>query len=73
MLDYKLRDNEFKSGLLSAIAVLGLDIDNGSWMPAKNFTPLLLVVVTLARAMVVYKAHLVRVKSIIDLVSEGHD
>jgi len=36
---------------------LGLDTQNGGWMPVENFTPLLSALVTVARAMVVYTAY----------------
>ncbi|KAK5706932.1 hypothetical protein LTR97_001924 [Elasticomyces elasticus] len=46
MFDQELRDNEFDSGIVSALAVLGLD-ENGDWKAAFNYTQVLSAAVSL--------------------------
>jgi RecQ family ATP-dependent DNA helicase len=55
LLDHQIRGNEFESGILSGLAVLGLDPDNG-WVNALNYTPILSAVVKIARILVVQYA-----------------
>jgi len=56
MFDHKLGDREFDSAILSGLAVLGADSDNGGWMPAINYTPTLAAIITTMRAMVIRRA-----------------
>lgn len=56
MFDHKLGDREFDSAILSGLAVLGADGDNGGWMPAINYTPTLAAIITTMRAMVIRRA-----------------
>jgi Orsellinic acid/F9775 biosynthesis cluster protein D len=55
LLDHQIRGNEFENGILSGLAVLGLDPNQG-WIDALNYTPKLSAVVKLARIMVVQQA-----------------
>ncbi|KAK5110579.1 hypothetical protein LTR85_000994 [Meristemomyces frigidus] len=45
-----------ENAVLSGLAVLGADGENGSWMPAINYTPILAAVITTMRAIVVRRA-----------------
>ncbi len=56
MFDHELKDSEFKSGIISRLAVLGIDIQTGSWKTALNYTPILSAIVTVMRALVVYRS-----------------
>lgn len=56
MLDQALPNSEFDSGLLSAVAVLGLDTESAGWADAPSFTPRLSAIITVSRAMVIYSA-----------------
>lgn len=64
MLDHELKDEEFESGIISGLAVLGLEVEKGGWMPAINYTPILSAIVTVARALVVYQAYQSRQQAI---------
>ena len=56
MLDHKLVDQEFQSGLISGLAVQGLDTEDCGWQDALNYTPKLAAIVTVSKALVVYIA-----------------
>lgn len=56
MLRHTLSDSEFESGLISGIAVLGLDTTSNGWADPSAFTPSLSGIVTLSRALVIYLA-----------------
>lgn len=56
VFDHKLGDREFDSAILSGLAVLGADSDNGGWMPAINYTPALAAIIRTMRAMVIRRA-----------------
>jgi superfamily II DNA helicase RecQ len=55
LLEHEVHGDEFNSALLSGLAVLGLDPDNG-WATAINYTPTLSAVVRIARILVVQHA-----------------
>ena len=71
MFDYKLKDSEFRSGIMSALAVLGIDTQTGSWKSALSYTPILSAVVAIMRALVVYRAWQMRQHNIRDKMSQG--
>ena len=56
---------------MSALAVLGINTQTGSWKSALSYTPILSVVVAVIRALVVYRAWQIRQHSIRDKMSEG--
>ena len=55
MLDQPLQDNEYKSVIISGIAVLGMREDD-SWLDAKDYTPKYSAVIKLAQLMVIQEA-----------------
>lgn len=57
MLDHNIGDSEHSNGIISALAVLAIDERNKGWKPATIYTPILSAIITVARAMVVYKAY----------------
>jgi superfamily II DNA helicase RecQ len=71
MLAHTLSDNEFESGLVSGIAVLGLDTSTGGWADPSRFTPILSGIVTLSRALVVYLAWRTREHDIKQGLAQG--
>jgi len=73
MFDHHYKDTEYINGVISALAVLGLDTDNKGWAPAENFTPKLSAIVTVMRSMVLYAGHTHRVHAIESHISEGFD
>ena len=56
MLGHELKGDEHENGIISGLAVLGLETEQGGWMTAMNYTPTLSAIVTVSRAMVVFKA-----------------
>ncbi|KAK0910966.1 hypothetical protein LTR91_019977 [Friedmanniomyces endolithicus] len=60
MFDQPLKDCEFQSGIISGLAILGLDGQKDGWVPAVNYTPILAGIITTLRAMVVYQAYGIR-------------
>ena len=56
MFDHRLGDDEYENAILSGLSVLVESVENGWWMPAINYTPILAAVITTMRAIVVYKA-----------------
>jgi superfamily II DNA helicase RecQ len=56
LLDHPLQDNEYKSGIISALAVMGIR-DDGGWLNAEDYTPKYSAVIKLARLMVVQEAY----------------
>jgi len=71
MLDQELLDDEFQSGFLSAVAVLGLDTEDAGWVSVFNFTPKLAAIVTICKALVVFMAYKQRQDDIDRLKKEG--
>jgi hypothetical protein len=56
MLNQPLQDNEYKSVVISGIAVLGMREDEG-WLDAEDYTPKYSAVIKLARLMVIQEAY----------------
>ena len=56
MFDHELKASDFESGIISALAVLGLNNETGGWTPAINYTPILSAIVTITRALVIHQA-----------------
>lgn len=52
LLNQPLQDNEYKSALISGLAVLGMREDDG-WLDAEDYTPKYSAVIKLARLMMV--------------------
>lgn len=64
MFNHELRDREYDSAIISGLVVLALDTESGGWMPAVSYTPILAAVVTVLRALVVYRSWQRRQKEI---------
>ena len=71
MFDHELRGNEFKSGIINGLAVLGIDAQSGSWKAALNYTPILSTIATVMRALVVCRSWQIRQQSIQSGVATG--
>ena len=71
MFDQELKDSEFKSGIISALAVLGIEAETGNWKTALTYTPILSAVNTVMRALIVYQAWTYRQKRIQQNVEAG--
>jgi superfamily II DNA helicase RecQ len=73
MFDHELKDHEFESGIISALAIVGIMRPKGGYMAAINYTPKLSAVVTVLRALVVYQAWEERQADIQRRIDEGSD
>jgi len=73
MFDHHFGDMEYTNGVISALAVLGLDTEGKGWAPAENFTLKLSAVVTGIRSMVVYAGYMHRRHVVGNYISEGFD
>ena len=71
LIEHVLRDVEWESGLLSGLAVLGLDTETGGWCQALNYTPHLSAIITVTRALVVYYAWHQKNKQMQQYIGEG--
>ena len=71
MFDHELTTSEFESGIISGLAVLGLNTERGGWKEAINYTPILSAIVTVVRALVIQKAWKDREDEIQRLQEEG--
>jgi hypothetical protein len=56
LLNQLLQDDEYKSVLISGLAILGMREDDG-WLDAEDYTPKYSAVIKLARLMVVQEAY----------------
>jgi len=70
LLNQPLQDNEYKSVLISGLAVLGMQEDEG-WLDAEDYTPKYSAVIKLARLMVVQEAYERRREAIAQYESRG--
>jgi RecQ family ATP-dependent DNA helicase len=70
LLDHPLQDNEYKSVLISGLAVLGLREDDG-WLDAEDYTPKYSAVIKLARLMVIHEACIRRQEAIERYQNQG--
>lgn len=73
MFDHELKAGEFESGIISGLAVLGLNTKKERWNTAMNYTPILSAVVTVMRSLVVYKAWIIHKKEVQDLIDTGSE
>ena len=56
LLNHPLKDNEYKSAIISGLAILGIQDDNG-WLDVEDYTPKYSAIIKLARLMVVQEAY----------------
>jgi hypothetical protein len=70
LLNQPLQDDEYKSVLISGLAILGMREDDG-WLDAEDYTPKYLALIKLARLMVVQEAYERRREAIEQYESRG--
>jgi superfamily II DNA helicase RecQ len=70
LLDHQLGDHYYKSALVSATAVLGVDRNCG-WKPPHSYTTLLSGIVTVAKMLVLYSAVQTRKQEVAELERTG--
>jgi hypothetical protein len=71
MFDHPLKDDKFESGIISGLAVLGLDQERSGWVEAINYTWKLSAIVTIMKALVIYRAYRQRQEEIKIWVRRG--
>ncbi|TVY62641.1 hypothetical protein Focb16_v004353 [Fusarium oxysporum f. sp. cubense] len=59
LLDHRLAAGEYRSAIISGLAVIGIRKDGG-WMDVLDYTPIYSAVIKIARAMVVYQSYVER-------------
>ncbi|OBS16737.1 hypothetical protein FPOA_12677 [Fusarium poae] len=69
LLDHRLTAGEYRSGIISGLAVLGIRKDGG-WMDVMDYTPMYSAVIKVARAMVVYQSYRERKEEVARLQQE---
>ncbi|EXM12685.1 hypothetical protein V3481_007249 [Fusarium oxysporum f. sp. vasinfectum] len=69
LLDHRLTAGEYRSGIISGLAVLGIRKDGG-WMDVMDYTPMYSAVIKVARAMVVYQSYRERKVEVARLTQE---
>jgi hypothetical protein len=69
LLDHDIRDHEYSSAFVSAMAVLGVDVERG-WKEPFIYTPTLSAVVTVARMLVLFQAKRSREERIAHLMED---
>lgn len=77
LLDHRLHTDHYESGLVSALAMLGIDPADRNWLTPENYTPKLSAVVKLARIMLPMRAWDQigerRPEGLIDMIRSGVD
>jgi hypothetical protein len=68
-LDYNLKDNEYKSALVSAAAVFRVNKDCG-WKSPLVYTPIISAIVTVAKMLVLYRARKARKERMADIMEK---
>jgi hypothetical protein len=71
IFNHELKDREFESGIISAAAVLGLEVEKGGWRSALSYTQILSTIITTLRALVVYWVYSDRRRAIETDVRQG--
>ena len=70
LLDHHLKDDEYRSVLVSAAAVLGVDSNRG-WMDPLAYTPVISAIVTVAKMLVLYSATKERKGRVAEIIGTG--
>jgi superfamily II DNA helicase RecQ len=70
LLDHVLGDSEYKSALISGMAVLGISAESG-WLDPLVYTPKQSAIVSIARMLVLYRSTQLRQAEVDRLVREG--
>ncbi|TQV90208.1 DNA helicase [Cordyceps javanica] len=63
-LDHDIKDDEYSSAIISAMAVMGIEAEEGGWCGPMNYTPKMSAIIKVARMLAVYSAHQARKEDI---------
>jgi hypothetical protein len=69
LLDYNLKDDKYKSILISIAAVFRVD-SNCGWKSALSYTLTILAIITVIRMLVLYKASKARKEYIVEIIEK---
>lgn len=69
LLDHTLKDNEYRSVLVSATAILGVDGERG-WKDALLYTPTISAIVTIAKMLVLLRAAELRKEHVANIIAK---
>ncbi|KAH7232453.1 hypothetical protein B0J15DRAFT_572377, partial [Fusarium solani] len=72
LLDHRLTAGEYRSAIISGLAVMGIRKDGG-WMDVLDYTPIYSAVIKVARAMVVYQSYQERQAEVMRLKQDKMD
>lgn len=64
LLDHDIKDDEYSNAIISAMAVMGIEGEEGGWCGPMNYTPKMSAIIKVARMMAVYSAHQARKEDI---------
>ena len=56
MIDHMIKGDHHENGLLSGLAILGLNTESGGWAKPENFTTNIAAIVTISKALIVQQA-----------------
>lgn len=56
IFDHEIKDTEFECGIISGLAILGSESMSTEWAQAIHFTPKLSAIITILRALIIYRA-----------------
>jgi hypothetical protein len=71
LLDHKLTVGEYRSAIISGLAVLGIRKDGG-WVDVMDYTPMYSAIIKVARAMVIYQSYQERQAEVARLKQDEH-
>ena len=57
LLDYHVHSGYYRNAVVSALAVLNIDTEHITWLPAENYTSKLSAVIKLAQMMVILQVY----------------
>ena len=57
LLDYHVHSGHYRNTIVSALAVLEIDTEYTTWLPAENYTPKLSAVIKLTRMIVMLQVY----------------
>lgn len=69
LLDYNLRDDEYKSALVSAVVVFGVNKDR-SWKSPLVYTPTISAIITVVKMLVLYRASKARKERMAEIIEK---
>ena len=60
IFNYKLKANKYKSGIISGLVVIGLDVNKGEQVKGQNFILVILAIVIIVYILVAYQVYIIQ-------------